>query len=171
MNTRTNTIGINSASFNPAIMGEATTFSFSITPSIPMTINGQILITFPAEFVLGTTSCTLPTGFSCLKTGSVITISITATPSFPISGSISGITAPRISESSGIYIQTFGADGAEMTRDSTVTFKVGCNLYCRTCTSDPSYCLTCYTDTVLASGHVLGPTDGKCLSFCPVGQY
>ena len=103
MNTLPNLIS-QSSSFSPAIMGELTTLSFGIVPSIALPSDGFILITFPSEFTLGSPSCTLPSGLFCSKTGSQINITSSTSYTFPINGAISGITAPKMSPSSSIYI-------------------------------------------------------------------
>ena len=86
-------------------MAKPGSLTFSITPAIPLPSTGSLMFTFPSSFTLGSISCSnLQTGASCAKNGLIVTITSTSAFTFPITGTISGLTMPSIPLSSAIYI-------------------------------------------------------------------
>lgn len=53
-----------------------------------------------------------------------------------------------------------------MSRDTSLTFSTACTLPCRTCSpSDPTLCLSCYSDPLLVSGKTM-LSGSQCVAAC-----
>lgn len=171
-NTLPNVITLNSWSFNSTILKESSTFSVSMTPTVPLGSTDYILITFPAEFTVASPICTLSSQQSCSNPTSNV-LKIVSTGVFPatLAITISGITNPSASSNSPIFIETYNSANKLYDQDYSVKFQRFCTAYCRTCLStNTSSCSTCYTDGTLVSGNTIlsGTT---CTSGCGSGSY
>lgn len=133
-------------------------------------VPSYMLVTIPSSFTVPSTlSCT---SWSCASVSSnVIRINgITSTSQF--SFTITGMNAPLAASSTSVIVSSYDSGGYKIDENtSPILFAVGCTMPCRTCSTNTSVCLSCYSNTAITSFVYYYSISSSCLSSCPSGTY
>lgn len=141
----------------------------TLTPSARL-IPSYLLVTIPSSFTVSTLSCTSGT---CVSTGSSNVIRVNGITSISqLSFTISGITAPIAATTDTVIVNSFDSNNYKIDENTaTFTFSTVCTMPCRTCTSTPTVCQSCYTNTAISTFNYYYSTNNRCYDTCPSGTY
>ena len=73
-----------------------------------------MMVTFPQEFDIGGSGCSLPNDMSCSLSGSSMRLDYNGTISTPLAFTINSVLTPTFTPSSIIYLQTYSTNGYRM---------------------------------------------------------
>lgn len=158
-------------SFSPQILLSPVSASIIFTPT--SSISGSAVVSLASSFTIGTLSCVSVafTG-SCATSGSANKLNVTGsftTESMTLT--ISGLTSPSAAPSDFTVFTTYDSSDYIIDQStSSIQFALSCTLPCRTCSSDPTSCLSCYNSTITSSIYYNNITN-KCVTTCDSGYY
>ena len=133
-----------SAQFSPQTLNTATqmTIQINLTSSSIAYMVIQLAPTFAINGLSYQSTFPLTPNYS----GSTINISSTDFTTSQMSITISGFTSPSIVPSDSTTIRTYDSSGFIVDENlNTINYTTSCTFPCKTCTTNPSNCLTCYT--------------------------
>ena len=165
-------INLGSYAFGTTVLVSTSNFNININSASSNTFT-SLAITFPQEFNIATSACSVPSSITCtleIASNTLRLVSAT-TISLPFSFSVNNIITPSFSPSTTIYLQTFSNTNFAIDQNNNIIFQTSCTLPCRTCpTLEPNTCNDCYTNTTLVSNRIyLNGT--RCVSFCENGYF
>lgn len=169
-NSKPSTFVALASSFSPQTLGSAVTASISFTPTSQ--IGGYALVSLASSFTVATLSCT-----SVAFTGSCAQLSNTlnVTGSFVQSSmtlSIAGMTSPKTVPTDSTVFTTYDSSNYIIDQSSTdINFTIICTLPCKTCSTDPTNCSSCYSDTGITPSVYFNSQTNKCVTVCNSGYY
>lgn len=175
-NLQLGSIGVSSFSFNNPVFLSSTSNLLITFSNASSTLFTSMTIKFPPDFGLNSAACSVPSQISCslVVANNMFNLTTSTAFSFPFSVTMTNLVTPPYSPSSYIYVQTFSSTGYQMDANSDVIFSTTCALPCRTCQSlsQPSVCLTCYTNGSLSQVSGAIYLNGTvCTSRCGFGYY
>lgn len=169
-NTAVGSITVSSSSFSNPVLLEASNLNFEIS-SVQGYPFSYLVVSFPAEFGIASTTCSFPAGIICTIQGTSIVINSTTTIALPLVGAINNIIAPGFSPSSNIYLQSFSSTAYTMDSNTQIYFAAACTLPCRGCSSSqPASCTSCYSNAALVQGQIY-LSNSSCVSVCGLQLY
>lgn len=155
--TTPNVITVIANQTNP-YLAETSTYTFNLTLSTPNA--SSLLLTPPSGLIVASASCQLNCGspsklaigylFSVTSTSSIVTLTVTNPTAFDSTNTFIFKTANSLGD------MDFGQ----------FTPQLVCNSPCRSCSTNTSVCLTCYS---WSSKTILD--NGTCIGTCPVGLF
>lgn len=147
--------------------------TISLTPS-PQIIPSSFTVILANSFTIVGLTCGSFIGFtaSCspyLSNG--VTVSGTMGSSQMIF-TITGFNSPLTSPSDYTIVSSFDSTNNLIDQSSNnIKYGITCTLPCKTCTTVPTQCLSCYSNSLITVLPYYYSNTKSCLSSCPTGYY
>jgi hypothetical protein len=162
-----------SYTFTPGRYASSETLNLIVTPSSFITPS-TFIIEMSHSFTIQTLTCSSQSGFSAPCTPQppyAINIS-GALISSQMQFSIGGFTSPSFAPSDYTFLSSFDSSGFLIDQSTTnIIYAINCIIPCRSCTSNVTACLTCYTNSSITSYINHFAQNNSCLTGCPNGYY
>lgn len=87
---------------------------------------------------------------------------------------VTGFTSPSFVPPSTTYtvLNSFDSSGFKIDESATtISFAIGCNLPCKTCSTNKSICLSCYQTTNVTTSVYYHASSSNCYTICPATTY
>ena len=86
--------------------------------------------------------------------------------------SVEGFTSPTFAPSDYTFLSSYDSSGFLIDQStSNILYAINCIIPCRSCTSNTSACLSCYTNPNITSNIYLFSSNNTCLTGCPNSYY
>lgn len=161
-----------SYSFNPGAYGSPESMTLSIIPSAYI-VPSFFIINLASSFTINSLLCGSFIGFTGAYSVIGTSLNISGTlGSSQMTFTISGFTSPSYAPNDFSQISSFDSSGYLIDQNSnTVIYTLACTLPCKTCKSNGSACLSCYSNVNITYNILLYPVNNSCLVSCPSGYY
>lgn len=147
--------------------------TISLTPS-SFSVPSSLIISLANTFSVQNLSCSSFigfTGFCSILGPSMLNIS-GVMGSSQITFTIAGFTSPSFQPNDFTFISSYDSFGFLIDQDTTtIKYSLGCIIPCKTCTSNSTACLSCYSNSNITSNIYFYSANFSCLASCPPGFY
>ena len=128
-----------------------------------------LTLTFGTDWDLSSATC-VNSDYNCSIAGNLVTL--TPTSNALTSFVIRSITSPGLSPATTVAYATLSATNFLIDQAATISWSTNCQLPCRTCSTGPTLCDSCYSDPVLVQSRTLYfVANWSCVTECDPTYY